>query len=188
MRGVQSAPRSSPAFHGRRCGKSEGNPQPVSIRSNVRSTSSLILRIASTGDEDSRDCSPRGRSDVVIAPARFGSFGFLGESAMWSSSHDRFPQMASRCHKMTLRIINGERMQKRLIVSWALFICVVAPIGARQTPAIDWEKQKAEILQHYRALVQINSSSPPGNETKVVEYLKRVLENEGIPVKTFALD
>lgn len=60
--------------------------------------------------------------------------------------------------------------------------------SAQQSPAIDWEKQKTEILQHYRALVQINSSSPPGNETKVVEYLKRVLESEGIATKTLALD
>jgi acetylornithine deacetylase/succinyl-diaminopimelate desuccinylase-like protein len=60
--------------------------------------------------------------------------------------------------------------------------------AAAQTSGIDWEKQKAEILQHYRALVQINTSSPPGNETKVVEYLKKVLEGEGIPTKTFAQD
>src|SRR5215510_2685670 len=57
-----------------------------------------------------------------------------------------------------------------------------------QNRTIDWDKQKAEILQHYRSLVQINSSSPPGNETRVVEYLKKVLESEGIPTKTFALD
>jgi acetylornithine deacetylase/succinyl-diaminopimelate desuccinylase-like protein len=56
-----------------------------------------------------------------------------------------------------------------------------------QTRSIDWEKEKAEILQHYRALVQINTS-PPGNETKVVEYLKKVLDAEGIPSKIFALD
>ena len=60
--------------------------------------------------------------------------------------------------------------------------------AAVQTRAIDWERQKPEILQHYRSLVQINSSSPPGNETKVVDYLKKVLEAEGIPTKTFALD
>ena len=53
---------------------------------------------------------------------------------------------------------------------------------------IDWEKQKAESLRHYRSLIQINSSSPPGNETLVVDYLKRVFESEGIPAKTFALD
>ncbi|HYR41819.1 MAG TPA: M20/M25/M40 family metallo-hydrolase [Terriglobia bacterium] len=53
-------------------------------------------------------------------------------------------------------------------------------------PAIDWEKEKPEILKHYRALVQINTVY--GNETKVVEYLKNVLDAEGIPSKTFALD
>src|SRR6185369_7257286 len=37
-------------------------------------------------------------------------------------------------------------------------------------------------------LVQIDSSSPPGNETKVVEYLKKALEAEGIPSKVLALD
>jgi acetylornithine deacetylase/succinyl-diaminopimelate desuccinylase-like protein len=79
-------------------------------------------------------------------------------------------------------------MRTRLIPSCVLFVCLVSPLDARQTPAVDWDKQKAEILQHYRALVQINSSSPPGNETKVVEYLKKVLDSEGIPSKTFAQD
>ena len=45
-----------------------------------------------------------------------------------------------------------------------------------------------ELLRHYRALIQINTSSPPGNETAAVEYLKKVLEAEGIPVKIFAQD
>src|SRR5215471_15664171 len=75
-------------------------------------------------------------------------------------------------------------MRKTLLLSLVVFLCVTSASSA----TIDWEKQKAEILQHYRALVQINSSSPPGNETKVVEYLKKVLESEGIPTKTFALD
>lgn len=57
-----------------------------------------------------------------------------------------------------------------------------------QNRAVDWDKQRAEILQHYRALVQINSTNPPGNETKVVEYLKKVLDAEGIPSRTYALD
>ena len=52
--------------------------------------------------------------------------------------------------------------------------------------AVDWEKEKAEILQHYRALIQVNSAY--GNETKVVDYLKKVLDAEGIPSQSFALD
>ncbi len=44
------------------------------------------------------------------------------------------------------------------------------------------------MLQHYRsrARLQIDSSNPPGNETKVVEYLKKVLEGAGIPTQTFS--
>src|SRR4051812_36000854 len=56
-----------------------------------------------------------------------------------------------------------------------------------QAQTVDWKKQQAEILAHHRALIQIDSTSPPGNETKVTDYLKRVFEAEGIPVKMFAL-
>jgi acetylornithine deacetylase/succinyl-diaminopimelate desuccinylase-like protein len=69
-----------------------------------------------------------------------------------------------------------------------LSLVISSPSSIAQNRAIDWDNQKAEILQHYRALVQINSSSPPGNETKVVDYLKGVLEKEGIAPKVFALD
>jgi acetylornithine deacetylase/succinyl-diaminopimelate desuccinylase-like protein len=53
-------------------------------------------------------------------------------------------------------------------------------------PAVDWQRERAEILRHHRALVQINSAY--GNETKVVEYLKKALDQEGVPYKTFAKD
>ncbi len=80
-------------------------------------------------------------------------------------------------------------MRKTLIVlSAVLLLVAVTSTAFAQAPVIDWEKQKADILQHYRALVQINTVSPPGNETKAVEYLKKVLEAEGIPAKTFAMD
>ena len=56
-----------------------------------------------------------------------------------------------------------------------------------QVPAIDFEKQKTEILDRYRSLIRIDTSSPPGNETKAAEYIKQILEAEGIPTQTFAL-
>src|SRR5258705_5727402 len=65
-------------------------------------------------------------------------------------------------------------------------LLALASTAAGQGPAINWEKEKAEILQHYRGLVQVNTTY--GNETKVVDYIKRVLDGEGIPSKTFALD
>ena len=60
----------------------------------------------------------------------------------------------------------------------ALFMLLALPI--------EWSQQKAESLKIYRGLVQIDSRA--GNETKVVDYICRILEAEGIPTKTFALD
>src|SRR3954451_8977593 len=57
-----------------------------------------------------------------------------------------------------------------------------------QVSNVDFEKQKAEILDRFQTLLRIDTSSPPGNETKAVEYLRKVLEAEGIPTQTFAID
>jgi acetylornithine deacetylase/succinyl-diaminopimelate desuccinylase-like protein len=55
-----------------------------------------------------------------------------------------------------------------------------------QTP--DWSKVNEEAMRHFQALVQIDTTDPPGNETKVAEYVKKVLEAEGIPVLLAAKD
>lgn len=59
-------------------------------------------------------------------------------------------------------------------------------LAPAQLLPIDWPTHKAEILKHYRALVQIDSTS--GNEVRVVDYIKKVLDAEGIPSKILALD
>jgi acetylornithine deacetylase/succinyl-diaminopimelate desuccinylase-like protein len=61
-----------------------------------------------------------------------------------------------------------------------------APRGsaqARSDAALD-----AETLQHFQALVRLDTSSPPGNEIRAVDYLKQVLDKEGIPYEVFAKD
>jgi len=68
------------------------------------------------------------------------------------------------------------------------FLLLTAATLVAQPKAIDWGQQQAEILRHFRALIQIDTTNPPGNETKAVEYLKKVLEDEGIPTQTFSLD
>jgi acetylornithine deacetylase/succinyl-diaminopimelate desuccinylase-like protein len=55
-----------------------------------------------------------------------------------------------------------------------------------QTP--DWPKINDEAMRHFQALVQIDSTDPPGNETKVAEYVKKVLDAEGIPSTLVAND
>ena len=57
-----------------------------------------------------------------------------------------------------------------------------------QTITPDWTKLNGEALKHFQALIRIDTQDPPGFEQPAVEYLKKVLEAEGIPVKVFALD
>jgi acetylornithine deacetylase/succinyl-diaminopimelate desuccinylase-like protein len=52
----------------------------------------------------------------------------------------------------------------------------------------DWNRIQDETLQHFQALVRFDTSDPPGNEQPAAEYLKQVLETEGIPTETFALE
>lgn len=80
-------------------------------------------------------------------------------------------------------------MMSRLTLHAALvFFAILGAVGRGQTPSVDWKGHRAEILQHFRALVRIDTSNPPGNERKVVDYLRSVLDKEGIPSQTFALD
>ena len=58
--------------------------------------------------------------------------------------------------------------------------------AAAQTP--DWKKVNDETMRHFQALVRIDSTDPPGNETRVVDYLRKVLEAEGIPAIVAAKD
>ncbi|MBV8841982.1 MAG: M20/M25/M40 family metallo-hydrolase [Bryobacterales bacterium] len=72
---------------------------------------------------------------------------------------------------------------KSVILILAFAVAVYA-----QVPSVQWQQQRAEILRHHRSLVQIDTSNPPGNETKAAEYLKKVFDAEGIPSQIFALD
>jgi hypothetical protein len=75
-------------------------------------------------------------------------------------------------------------MRYRLI---SLALCAFLPaLTLAQNP--DWPKINDEAMRHFQALVQIDSTDPPGNETKVVEYVKKVLEAEGIPATLVAQD
>lgn len=53
---------------------------------------------------------------------------------------------------------------------------------------LDWGALEEETLRHFQALVRIDTSDPPGDESPAVDYLRGVLEAEGIPTETFALE
>jgi len=68
----------------------------------------------------------------------------------------------------------------------ALLYALFGAVLSAQTP--DWQKINPETLRNFQALVQIDSSDPPGNETRVAGYVRKVLEAEGIPVTLVAKD
>lgn len=47
----------------------------------------------------------------------------------------------------------------------AFFVAAGAATAPARASKMDWSRQAAEILSRYRALVQIGTSNPPGNET-----------------------
>jgi len=76
-------------------------------------------------------------------------------------------------------------IRSRGLLIAALVFSTAASTGAKQSNNAAFE---AETIQHFQALLKIDTSSPPGNETKAVEYLKSVFEKEGIPYQVFAKD
>lgn len=66
-----------------------------------------------------------------------------------------------------------------------LGLCAVSCLWASEP---DWKTVEEETLRHFQAILRMDTQNPPGKETQVVEYLKRVLEAEGIATKTFALE
>lgn len=69
----------------------------------------------------------------------------------------------------------------RLLAVW------IAAMAVATAQNIDWKKIEDETLKHFQTLVRMDTSDPPGNEKPAVDYLRQVLEAEGIPTKTFAV-
>lgn len=73
-------------------------------------------------------------------------------------------------------------------VTFLLLITFLFPFTLiAQKQDLDWTKIEEETILHFQTLLRMNTSDPPGNEAPAVEYLKSVLEKEGIEVKIFAL-
>ncbi len=69
------------------------------------------------------------------------------------------------------------------LVALAVLVSALSVSLAAQSSAFE-----AETLQHFQALLRIDTQSPPGNESKAVEYLKSVFDKEGLPYQVFAKD
>ena len=76
---------------------------------------------------------------------------------------------------------------KRLVI--AILIASAAVVLRAQTlREPDWPHLEEETMRHFQAILRLDTSNPPGNEVLVTDYVKGVLEKEGIPVQIFASD
>ena len=74
-------------------------------------------------------------------------------------------------------------MPRAITLACILGIAAISPQAPSQP---DWSTVDQEALRHFQALVRLDTSDPPGNEQPAADYLRGVLEREGIPVQTFA--
>jgi acetylornithine deacetylase/succinyl-diaminopimelate desuccinylase-like protein len=74
----------------------------------------------------------------------------------------------------------------KLLASCCLL--VAAPALAQERYPVDWRKLEPEIVERFSELIRIDTSNPPGNETRAAKWIQAVLERDGIPSRLFATD
>jgi acetylornithine deacetylase/succinyl-diaminopimelate desuccinylase-like protein len=77
----------------------------------------------------------------------------------------------------------------RLILA-VVALAIASPAAAQPQP--DFKAAEAETLRHFQALVQMDTTDPPGKppggEKPAADYVKQVLDKEGIPAQIFFLE
>ncbi len=69
-------------------------------------------------------------------------------------------------------------MTRLILFTFLVFVGMVAAPHAR-TLQPDAQALEQEALQHFLAILRLDTQNPPGNEVLVVDYLKAVLEQAG---------
>jgi acetylornithine deacetylase/succinyl-diaminopimelate desuccinylase-like protein len=75
---------------------------------------------------------------------------------------------------------------RRVIISILLFLPFTT--FAQDRYLVDWEAAGEESINYLVDLVRIDTSNPPGNETKAANYIKAALASEGIDSEMYALE
>ena len=70
----------------------------------------------------------------------------------------------------------------------ALLLSLTLLTSSACAAAPDFAAAHQEVIEHLKQFVSIDTSNPPGNETKAAEFLKAFLDKEGIPSEIVALD
>jgi len=77
---------------------------------------------------------------------------------------------------------------RRIAIAAAIAASAALVARAQTAKEPDWKALEDETMRHYQAVLRLDTRNPPGNEHIVVDYVKGVLEKEGIPVQVFGSD
>src|SRR5258708_30380903 len=70
-------------------------------------------------------------------------------------------------------------------ISRCLFVAALLSTSSLAQAAPDFTAAQTEAVKFLADLVKIDTSNPPGNETRAAEYIKSVLAAEGITAQIF---
>ena len=82
------------------------------------------------------------------------------------------------------------RLTRSIIAPAIVAILSAAPLilADEKPPTPDFNAARDETVKILAGFVRIDTSNPPGNETKGAEYLKSILDREGIPSEIFEME
>src|SRR5260221_12729381 len=78
------------------------------------------------------------------------------------------------------------RLGVNLLFAATLTIAISSRCYAENPPpSLDWDKLNTEALEYFRAYLKFDTTNPPSNTTSAIDYLKKLLDHEGITTETF---
>lgn len=84
------------------------------------------------------------------------------------------------------------RIRKALLFTAVLIACVfplsVQPGATVRDRVPDFARARDEVTQILSGFIKVDTTNPPGNETKGAEYLKAILDREGVASEIFELE
>jgi acetylornithine deacetylase/succinyl-diaminopimelate desuccinylase-like protein len=76
----------------------------------------------------------------------------------------------------------------RFVVASSIAVASAALLAAQSARSPDWKTVEEETMRHYQAVLRLDTRNPPGNEHIVAEYVKQVLEKDGIAAQIVGSD
>jgi len=84
--------------------------------------------------------------------------------------------------------MRASRIAFATLLAAAAAATVRTSFGYAQGNQPDWTRVEDETMRHYQAVLRLDTRNPPGNEHIVADYLKQVLDKEGIQSQVVGSD